>query len=67
MSMYNAHRGMMPQHVPPAGRLADLLDQIRVEFENQSSAPREYEQHREQLCKCAFVHLALTVANDTFP
>ncbi|KAM7207405.1 transcriptional repressor tup1 [Naviculisporaceae sp. PSN 640] len=47
MSMYNAHRGIAGP--PPAGgggRLSELLDQIRIEFEAQS---RQYEQYEHQI------------------
>lgn len=52
--MYNshAHRGMMPQHVPPGNRINDLLEQIRAEFDNQTrGVAGEYEQQRESLSK----------------
>jgi hypothetical protein len=37
MSIYNAHRGMLPQHQGPSTRLTELLEQIRIEFETQRS------------------------------
>lgn len=45
--MYNAHRGMMPQHQPPNNRLTELLDQIRVEFDNQAGQAGRDEHQRE--------------------
>lgn len=54
--MYNTHRGLMqPPHVPPGNRITELLEQIRIEFENQASQlsqagqSREYEQQREHV------------------
>lgn len=44
MSMYGGHRGMGA--VPPSnggGRLSELLDQIRSEFESQMRASENYE------------------------
>lgn len=38
--MYNSHRGMVPA---PNNRLTELLDQVRVEFENQQARSGEYE------------------------
>ena len=64
MSMYPAHRGM--GGIPPAnggGRLNELLDQIRNEFESQIRATENYEHqskdkfhfvvllHRRQECR----------------
>ncbi|KAK3692581.1 rco-1 [Podospora appendiculata] len=48
MSMYPGHRGIAgpPPGVNGAGRLNDLLDQIRNEFENQV---RQYETYEHQL------------------
>ena len=49
MSMYPAHRGMGA--APPgngAGRLNDLLDQVRGEFETQMRATENYEHQSEQ-------------------
>jgi hypothetical protein len=42
--MYGAHRA------PPAqqnGRLAELLDSVRVEFQDQAARTTEYEQQRK--------------------
>lgn len=39
-TMYNSHRGMVPA---PNNRLTELLDQVRVEFENQQARSGEYE------------------------
>ncbi|MCJ1258480.1 general transcription repressor [Lignoscripta atroalba] len=39
--MYNAHRGMVPA---PNNRLTELLEQVRVEFDNQQNRTGEYEQ-----------------------
>lgn len=39
-TMYNSHRGMVPA---PNNRLTELLDQVRVEFENQQARSSEYE------------------------
>ncbi len=40
--MYNSHRGMVP--AAPNNRLAELLDQLRAEFETQAGRANEYEQ-----------------------
>lgn len=41
---------MQPQHVPPGSRVAELLEQIRIEFENSNGrAAGEYEQQREHM------------------
>ncbi|CBF70872.1 protein rcoA [Aspergillus nidulans FGSC A4] len=40
LTMYNAHRGMVPA---PNSRLNELLDQLRQEFENQSRSTGEFE------------------------
>lgn len=45
--MYNAHRGMPPGPPPPNSRLAELLEQVRVEFEAQGGRANEYEHQRE--------------------
>lgn len=42
--MYNAHRGMVPA---PNSRLAELLDQVRAEFDSQQNRTGEYEQQSE--------------------
>lgn len=50
--MYNAHRGMVPA---PNSRLAELLDQVRAEFDSQQNRTGEYEQQSEFvrfLCAC---------------
>ncbi|MCJ1472828.1 general transcription repressor [Lambiella insularis] len=39
--MYNAHRGMV---AAPSSRLTELLDQVRVEFDNQQNRTAEYDQ-----------------------
>ncbi|KAI9832066.1 MAG: general transcription repressor [Phylliscum demangeonii] len=39
--MYNSHRGMVPP--APSSRLAELIDQIRQEFESQAGRTGEYE------------------------
>lgn len=44
--MYNAHRGL-PPGPEPAGRLADLLDQVRQEFAHQANRSTEHENQRE--------------------
>lgn len=51
--MYNTHRGLMqPQHVPPGNRIPELLEQIRIEFDNSSGrAAGEYEQQREHIIR----------------
>lgn len=51
MSMYNAHRGMLPQHQPPNTRLTELLEQIRVEFEAQAGQAGRDEHQRESFSK----------------
>ena len=38
--MYNAHRGLVGQ---PNNRLAELLDQVRAEFDNQAGRAGDYE------------------------
>lgn len=53
--MYNSHRGMGPgpQH---GGRLAELLDQVRQEFDAQAGRSSEHEHQSESLaaaCGCA--------------
>jgi len=51
MSMYNSHRGMLPQHQPPNTRLTELLEQIRVEFESQAGQAGRDEHQRENFSK----------------
>ncbi|CAK3940225.1 Transcriptional repressor rco-1 [Lecanosticta acicola] len=41
--MYNAHRGMPGPQQAPVSRLAELLDQVRAEFEAQASRTTEHE------------------------
>lgn len=42
--MYNAHRGMGPPgQAPPGTRLAELLEQVRAEFETQAGRSNEHE------------------------
>ncbi|EME42870.1 hypothetical protein DOTSEDRAFT_72346 [Dothistroma septosporum NZE10] len=41
--MYNAHRGMPPGPQQPGSRLAELLDQVRAEFEAQAGRSTEHE------------------------
>ncbi len=50
--MYNAHRGM-PPGPHPGNRLAELLDQVRAEFEAAAGRTNEHEQQ----CKCAVMHI----------
>ncbi|KAG7008063.1 hypothetical protein G7Y79_00007g021880 [Physcia stellaris] len=45
--MYNAHRGMVPAPLPN-GRLTELLDQIRAEFEGQQNKSEDYERNMAQ-------------------
>ena len=45
--MYNAHRGMVPA---PNNRLTELLEQVRVEFDNQQNRTGEYEQQSKFAC-----------------
>jgi glucose repression regulatory protein TUP1 len=46
--MYNAHRpGIGPGPNPPNNRLAELLDQVRQEFDNQAGRAGDYEQQRK--------------------
>ncbi|KAI9719012.1 MAG: general transcription repressor [Chrysothrix sp. TS-e1954] len=47
--MYNAHRGMMPQQISSGTpRLTELLDAVRILFDEQSGrAAGEYEQQKE--------------------
>jgi glucose repression regulatory protein TUP1 len=51
MSMYNSHRGMLPQHQPPNTRLTELLEQIRVEFESQAGENGRDQHQRENFSK----------------
>ena len=48
--MYNSHRGMA-QPPAPGGRLQELLDQVRQEFEQQAGRSNEHEHQ----CKSSFV------------
>ncbi|KAF2484571.1 transcriptional repressor TUP1 [Neohortaea acidophila] len=43
--MYNAHRGM-PPGAQPANRLAELLDQVRAEFEAQAAGRSNDQEHQ---------------------
>lgn len=52
--MYNAHRGMMPQHQAPNNRLTELLEQIRAEFENSQSRVGLSDHEREQISEEPF-------------
>lgn len=46
--MYNAHRGMGPPGpAAPASRLAELLEQVRAEFETQAGRSNEHEHQRK--------------------
>lgn len=48
--MYNAHRGIPPPGPtgpPPSSRLAELLDQVRQEFDVQGGRTSDYEHQRE--------------------
>jgi glucose repression regulatory protein TUP1 len=46
--MYNAHRGVPPGPAPGGpNRLADLLEQIRQEFEGQANRANEHEHARK--------------------
>ncbi len=45
--MYNSHRGMVP--AAPNTRVAELLDQLRAEFETQAGRSNEYEQQSMSL------------------
>jgi hypothetical protein len=45
--MYNAHRGIAGAPAPPNNRLAELLEQVRAEFEAQGGRANEYEHQRE--------------------
>jgi hypothetical protein len=48
--MYNAHRGMGPPgQAPPGTRLAELLEQVRAEFETQAGRSNEHEHQRKHL------------------
>ena len=44
--MYNAHRGMAPGP-QPGSRLAELLDQVRAEFDQQAGRSNEHEHQRK--------------------
>lgn len=43
--MYNAHRGMVPG--APNNRLAELLEQVRQEFEAEAGRAGDYERQRK--------------------
>lgn len=45
--MYNAHRGIAGAPAPPNARLAELLEQVRAEFDVQGSRANDYEHQRE--------------------
>lgn len=45
--MYNAHRGMGPPGPAPGTRLAELLEQVRAEFETQAGRSNEHEHQRK--------------------
>jgi glucose repression regulatory protein TUP1 len=48
--MYNSHRPMPGGPGPgpsPNNRLAELLDQVRQEFDNQANRAGDYEQQRK--------------------
>lgn len=48
--MYNAHRGMGPPgQAPPGSRLAELLEQVRAEFETQAGRSNEHEHQRKHI------------------
>jgi glucose repression regulatory protein TUP1 len=48
--MYNAHRGMGPPgQAPPGTRLAELLEQVRAEFETQAGRSNEHEHQRKHI------------------
>ena len=50
--MYNAHRGMMPPQVSSHARLTELLDAIRILFdEHNGRAVGEMEQRNEGISK----------------
>jgi len=44
--MYNSHRGIMPTQ-PANNRLAELLDGVRQEFDQQAGRATEYEGQRK--------------------
>ena len=59
ITMYNAHRGMVPA---PNSRLAELLDQVRAEFDSQQNRTGEYEQQSEFArftCNCLSCHACI--------
>ena len=45
--MYNAHRGVPPGPQPGGNRLADLLEQVRQEFDQQAGRSSESEHQRK--------------------
>jgi hypothetical protein len=46
--MYNSHRGIPPGPPPPQpNRVAELLDQVRAEFEAQIGRTNDTEHHRK--------------------
>lgn len=45
--MYNAHRGMGPPGPVPGTRLAELLEQVRAEFETQAGRSNQHEHERK--------------------
>ena len=52
--MYTAHRGIPPGGPAPNSRLAELLEQVRAEFEAQGSRANEYE-HQCEYTTSSFV------------
>jgi glucose repression regulatory protein TUP1 len=54
--MYNTHRGMGPPgQAPPGTRLAELLEQVRAEFETQAGRSNEHEHQRKNIVDLTLV------------
>ena len=46
--MYNAHRGIPPGPAAPSARLAELLEQIRAEFDAQGGRTNERQSYQSK-------------------
>ncbi len=60
--MFNAHRGMVSA---PNGRLTELLDQVRAEFDNQQNRTGDYEQQSRfagsRLCSATSMRFSVSL------
>ena len=57
--MYTAHRGMGPAQPPaPGSRLAELLEQVRAEFDAQAGRSNEHEHQRKSFRRAMYRILA---------